>query len=217
MSIPQLATLFRTEPYEPITLRAIRMPLLPTRNLTYTAHDFPDIDARWAALMEDAASLNEQGYNIYTCLNPISPAFEGNRTNGLAVGDDDIARRRLLLIDLDRAYTAKEPATDDEVNAAHDLSLEIESFLSEQGHQLHARVMSGNGVHLYYPFDLPNCEEARDQCKMLLKGLGLKFDTAQIKIDKVVSNASRITKLPGTIAYKGFQSEDRPYRKAVIL
>ena len=167
--------------------------------------------------MEDALALNEQGYNIYTCLNPISPDFQGTRTNGLAVGDDDIARRRLLLIDLDRAYTAKEPATDDEVKAAHDLSLEIESFLSEQGHQIHARVMSGNGVHMYYPFALSNSEEARDQCKMLLKGLGLKFDTDQIKIDTAVFNASRITKLPGTIAYKGSQSEDRPFRKAVIL
>lgn len=212
----ELATLFKSEPDEPITLRAIRKGL-PTRNLTFTAHEFPEVEARWAALMEQALILNDQGYNIYTCLNPISPDFQGNRTNELAVGDADIARRRLLLIDLDRAYTAKEPATDDEVKAARDLSREIESFLSEQGQELHARVMSGNGIHLYYPLDLLNDESAKIQCQRLLKGLALKFDTDEIEIDKGVFNASRITKLPGTVARKGPESEARPYRKAVIL
>jgi hypothetical protein len=49
------------------------------------------------------------------------------------------------------------------------------------------------------------------------KGLADKFDNNIVKVDTSVFNASRITKVVGTIARKGIESEGRPYRKACML
>ena len=53
--------------------------------------------------------------------------------------------------------------------------------------------------------------------KGLLGALAAKFDTAETKIDPVVHNAGRITKFLGTIARKGEDSPERPYRVARIV
>ena len=47
--------------------------------------------------------------------------------------------------------------------------------------------------------------------------LANKFDNEIVKIDTVVYNASRITKVVGTIARKGLESEGRPYRMARVI
>jgi len=51
----------------------------------------------------------------------------------------------------------------------------------------------------------------------LLKQLAAEFDNATVKIDTTVFNASRITKVVGTIARKGMESQGRPYRMAQVL
>jgi hypothetical protein len=47
--------------------------------------------------------------------------------------------------------------------------------------------------------------------------LATKFDNDTVGVDRVVYNAGRITKIPGTIARKGVESEGRPYRMAMIV
>ena len=77
-------------------------------------------------------------------------------------------------------------------------------------------MMSGNGFHLYFPLDdLPNTETAL--VKGTLKELSRRFDSKTVKIDTSVFNASRVTKVPGTIMRKGEASEGRPYRMAKLL
>jgi hypothetical protein len=79
------------------------------------------------------------------------------------------------------------------------------------------RVMSGNGIHLYLPLDdVPNDPEFKELCRQFLIDMD-QFETATIKVDKVVYNASRITKVPGTIARKGIEADGRPYRMAIVL
>ena len=132
--------------------------------------------------------------------------------------DADISCRRLFLIDLDRAGSAKAPATDDEIRRAAEVADNIEAWFREREGEVPTRVLSGNGIHLYYELDdLPNDDASREACKALLSNLAAKFDTTEVKVDKVVFNASRITKVPGTTAYKGQANPDRPYRTAVIL
>ena len=78
--------------------------------------------------------------------------------------------------------------------------------------------MSGNGCHLYYRLNaLPNDAQSKDLLRSLINGLGDKFDNNVVKIDRSVFNASRITKVVGTTAYKGQSSKDRPHRKARII
>lgn len=214
--------LFPVGPSDPIALRAIPPKGagagLPARNLTFTARDFPGVDARQQAFAEAAVELNEEGYNIYTCLNPIQPSFTGNRINGRAVRDIDIGCRRYLLIDLDRAQSTAGPATDEELAEADLVADRIAEFLAEEHGHATRRVMSGNGVHLYLPLaDFPNNAPSKACCQQVLQGLARRFDTDAVKVDTSVFNASRITKVPGTIARKGLELPGRPYRFARVI
>jgi hypothetical protein len=207
----ELQSLFRIEPENPITLRAIKG--RQVENVNFHAADFPDVMDRWAAFGQAALTLNRQGYNIYTCLNPIKPEFAG-----YAVGDADILCRRLLLVDLDRIGEKPAPATDDEIRLAVEVADEVQaSFLARYG-EVPTRILSGNGIHLYYRLDdYPNDDASLDAFKRVLQTLASKFNTDAIEVDTSVSNASRITKVPGTIAFKGKATDDRPYRKALFL
>lgn len=210
-----LQELFQIGELNPITLRAIAPSTfnLHIRNLTFTASDFADVMTRWAAFAHEANRLNAEGYNIYTCLNPIRPEFDG-----AAVSDGDIECRRLLLIDLDRAETHDGPATDEEIHLASLTAEKIQTWMRKHHGDEAARVMSGNGIHLLYRLaDLPNDEASKSACRDLLKNLGKEFNTKDIKVDTTVHNASRITKVPGTIARKGTEAPERPFRKAMFL
>jgi hypothetical protein len=77
--------------------------------------------------------------------------------------------------------------------------------------------MSGNGWHLYYRLDqLSNDDDTKSLIHNVLKLLAKRFNNSVVNIDTVVYNASRITKVPGTVMRKGEETEDRPYRKAVM-
>jgi hypothetical protein len=79
-------------------------------------------------------------------------------------------------------------------------------------------MMSGNGYHLYYILgELPNDEKTKRLVEGALRGLAEKFDNSIVAVDTVVYNASRITKVPGTIARKGENTTERPHRMAVVL
>ena len=157
-------------------------------------------------------ALNADGYNIYTVMNPIKLTF-----TGYAARDDDIAYRDLLLVDIDRAVKKVEPANDAEVEAARLIANAIKCCLTERGFSDPLRVMSGNGHHLYYVLkDVPNTPETTSTVQQVLHNLAAKFDNADVKVDTAVYNASRITKVPGTIMRKGMESAGRPYRMAVV-
>ena len=194
----------------------------PIKNINFNADTHPNVADRQRAFEEKALELNKQGYNIYTCFNPISPDFEGNEHDGLSVTDVDIVRRRYLLIDWDRAET-DEPATDDEIDEVFKVAGKIEQDLFfDKGHDP-ITVCSGNGVHIYLPIDLPNDVQSTLLCQSMLQALAKRYDTAAVKVDTGVYNASRITKVPGTIARKGVEVEDptgineRCYRMASVL
>ena len=79
------------------------------------------------------------------------------------------------------------------------------------------QVMSGNGWHLYYILEqLENTDDSRDLVQLILNILAKEFNNKKVKIDEAVYNASRITKVPGTIMRKGEAVPDRPYRMAVV-
>ena len=111
----------------------------------------------------------------------------------------------------------KQPATDDEVTRALILAEAVASFLAENEWPDPVLMMSGNGAHLYYRLpDLPNTEQSTALVKVL-QTLSHKFDSEEFEVDTSVFNASRITKVPGTVARKGTATEERPYRMARLL
>jgi len=173
--------------------------------------DYPTVDALRSAFEVSALQLNARGFNIYTVMNPINSSFKGK-----AARDADIAIRDLLLIDIDRMDDTSRPATDEEIEAAHDLANRVKDFLAPAGWPEPVMVMSGNGVHLYYFVDCENTEANTKVFERFLKLLAQQFNNDFVGIDTTVYNASRITKVPGTIARKGVESEGRPYRMATV-
>lgn len=179
----------------------------------FAAGDYQSTDGLRTAFESTAMKLNDDGYNIYTTLNPIKPSFTGK-----AARDKDIEYRDLLLIDIDRTSGSKHPASDGEIDAAKMLGKKIIAYLAALGWaNKPIQVMSGNGIHLYYELDeLVSNNETTELIKQTLKLLAKRFNNSIVEIDTCVFNASRITKVPGTVMRKGEESEDRPHRMAVL-
>lgn len=197
-----------------IELRAIS----PTGKATpitkhYRAERYEHTQALKEAFEHDAIRLNNDGFNIYTVMNPIRQDFYGK-----AVKDDDIKCRKWLLIDIDKASSEKQPSTQAELDSAKELAQAIAKELEHQGWGDPGVVlMSGNGYHLYYDLgQMPNTPQTTQLVQTALSELAQSFDTETVKVDQVVYNASRITKVVGTVARKGCQTETTPYRIARI-
>ena len=184
-----------------------------TKSLLFSSSDFESPEARQREFERVAHDLNTGGNNIYVVMNTIREDFCSG-----SVKDADIEHRDWLLIDIDRAESAKCPATDEEIAAAERLADQVVEFMTRKGWSEPLRIMSGNGCHLYYRLNaLPNDDQSKDLLRSLINGLGDKFDNNVVKIDRSVFNASRITKVVGTKAYKGQSSEDRPFREARLI
>lgn len=179
----------------------------------YKVYNYSSLDACKAAFEQDALSLNANGYNIYTLLNPLNPDFSGKG----GAQNADILYRDLLLVDIDRTGETSEPATTAEVDAAKALAIQIRLYMDARGWAAPFVVMSGNGYHLYYVLEgVGNDSSSADLVKSVLNELASKFDNATVSIDTCVHNAARITKVPGTIMRKGKESALRPYRMAEV-
>lgn len=177
----------------------------------YITKNYDDTNVLKEAFERDAIRLNNDGYNIYTVMNPIRAGISGK-----AAKDDDILHRKWLLIDLDKASTEKRPSTQIELDAAKDVAANISQHLKEIGWgDPGLVVMSGNGYHLYYGLGkMVNTKETTDLVQALLAGLASQFDTSFVKVDQVVYNPSRITKVVGTVARKGEKRPETPHRIA---
>ena len=212
-SISRIADVWRLiDPKAPvIELRAIGRGR--TQSLLFQLSEFESTEARQREFERVAQDLNTGGMNIYVVMNTIREDFCSG-----SVKDSDIKHRDWLLIDIDRAEPAKCPATDEEVAAADDLADQVEEFMKRKGWNTPLRIMSGNGCHLYFRLNaLQNDDQSKVLLKTLISGLGDKFDNNVVKIDRSVFNASRITKVVGTKAFKGQNSIDRPYRIARLI
>lgn len=194
-----------------LELRAIKDGV--TKVKLFKGADYPSQDGLKRAFEAEAEALNIAGYNIYYVMNPIRDDFKKRSTK-----DTDIQYRDLLLIDIDKVGHKGESSTDQEVEAARILSEQIADYLKSEGWDEPIRMMSGNGYHLYYILgELPNDEKTKRLVESALRELANMFNNDIVAVDTVVYNASRITKVPGTIARKGPNTAERPHRMAVVL
>ena len=194
-----------------IELRAISS--AKTISKLFKGADYPTIDALKLAFEKEALRLNQLDYNTYYVMNPIREDFSGKSTT-----DADIEYRDLLLIDIDKVGHTGESSTNVELETASLLSEQIADYLASEGWDEPIRMMSGNGYHLYYILnELPNDLDHKKLVEGSLRELATKFNNDVVSIDTVVFNASRITKVPGTIARKGPNTQERPHRMAVVL
>lgn len=162
-----------------------------------------------------AVTKHNAAEGIYMTLNPLPPGQVGWARN------EDVLRRRLVLIDVDRVKTAADKdlsATSDEHESALALAEEVREYLDGRGWPypvLH--LDSGNGAHLLYRTDLANDREGQRALSAFLKALAQRFGGPHGALDRAVHDARRVSKLPGTWVRKGPDTPQRPHRMARIL
>lgn len=161
-----------------------------------------------------------EDYNIYFTLNSLTPECYGRDQQDKIIlkpknttNDKEIIGRDWVLIDVDCNRIAGVNATSKEAEYAYAKAQQVENFLLAQGFNHPVKVFSGSGIHLYLRCALA-CNESNDNLiRDFLLALGMLFDDANCKIDSVVYNRSRISRVPGTWNRKGSKSsKDRPQR-----
>jgi P4 family phage/plasmid primase-like protien len=174
-------------------------------------------------LIEEAYRLNRAGALCYVTLNRINSQLLGRYRNRVeefsktTTSDRDAVCRRHLLLDFDAPRPTDTAATQAQVDAACERGRACAEHLRKQGWPDPIVVHSGNGLHLIYPIDLPNNEASALLVKGALGGLAAMFDDDEVKIDESVYNASRITKLPGSVSCKGDHDALTPWRLAELV
>lgn len=161
---------------------------------------------------------------IYFTLNSIDKACYGRQQSEKIVkspksttSDNDIIRRKWVLIDLDPKRAVGVNASAEELEKAHQKAREVYVHLKKFGFHDPVICISGNGYHLQYKCNLPNTEDATNVIKDFLKVLSLNFSDEAIEVDEKVFNAGRICKLYGTVAKKGANIDARPWRMSKIV
>ncbi|MDP9470224.1 MAG: DUF3987 domain-containing protein [Chloroflexota bacterium] len=150
---------------------------------------------------------------VYLTLNPVNPALLARAAHRLDVGrppttaDADILHVRHFLIDLDPVRPTGISATNAERDAALAVRDAVHHYLRDEAGWPHpvAVVASGNGGGLLYRLDL---------VRRALAALAALFSTDRVTVDTGTFNPARLTKLVGTVAAKGDDVPDRPWRMA---
>lgn len=197
-----------------VELRAIR-----SKGRKRTDSGYFDGD-HWKELAAHGARLASEGAAVYVTINPVNPQLLGRSANRVTewasttTTDTDVLRRRWLLIDIDPERPAGTSATNVQLNLAKERAKAIARELESLGWSKPVVAISGNGVHLLYPIDLPNDAASTSLIRGVLKSLNDRFGDKSVKVDETVHNAGRIVKLYGTVANKGDHLPDMPWRPA---
>ena len=178
---------------------------------------FDDYDAAVEALQR-----YQQANAVYFTPNELDPSLlarSANRIKQSAGGDtttdQNVVRRRWLLIDLDPVRAAKISSSEEEKDHALRKARTIYSHLAGQGFPKPFSADSGNGYHLLYRIDLPRDDDGL--IAKCLKALDQWFSDDFVKVDLAVFNPARIFKLYGTMTRKGDDIPARPHRMSSIL
>lgn len=168
-------------------------------------------------------TVNLSKANVFLSLNEIDGACYSREQHEKFVqidnttSDTDITAFRWLLVDIDPKRKSGISSTKEELHSAYLTADVVEKYMTDIGFEYPIKALSGNGIHLLYAINLPNTEENAELIKNCLHALSEMFSDDKVDIDKSVFNPSRVSKLYGTIARKGADTEERPHRMAAIL
>lgn len=172
--------------------------------------------------LADAGATIKTAKGVYIVPNAVNPALLARAANRIKVAgkgdstqDTDIIRRRWLLVDCDPQRPGNISASDAEHEAARQRTRDIFAYLQSLGWPQPIAADSGNGAHLAYRVDLPTDDGGMVQ--RCLQALAQRFNDAVVKVDESVFNPARIWKLYGTLACKGDDTPDRPWRMSRVL
>ena len=174
-------------------------------------------------LLEAFDTVDLRNTNIYITLNTLNNALYSRIqrdkfvANPNTTSDTEITSYQWLFIDLDPVRPANISSSDEELNAADQLKEKIKEHLAEIGFPAPVEALSGNGFHLLYRIDLPVDNKNIQLVSDCLSTLAALFNNSNVKVDTTNSNPSRICKLHGTLAQKGANTKERPFRMSRII
>ena len=166
----------------------------------------------------------EQGkHNFYVTMSRLHPGLLARYNRRFqpwplqTTTDSEVTAYRWILMDFDPVRPSGINTTDEEMEEAMSLARSVQAFCMEEL-EMDAPVeaLSGNGVHLLFPVDLPANAASTKFVKDLLEMLAKRFNTERCKLDTANFNPARITKLYGTIGGKGDGNSERPNRQSRI-
>jgi len=201
---------------EPNAVVELRVP--HSRRGTLSGY-FDDVDA----LVNIAADLSGRVEGVYVTLNPVDRALLARAVNRVSeyakhtTADNNIVRRRWMLVDFDPVRPSGISSTDEEHQRGLARAREARDWLREQGWNGLVFADSGNGAHLLARVDLPNDAPSLALVKKCLTALALRFSDNTVIVDEATANAARLVKCYGTVAAKGDATQERPHRMARIL
>ena len=183
---------------------------------------FKSVDNLIKEITPYAGMDNEQ---VYFTLNEINPDCYGRqqcekmvKSPKTTTTDTDIVSRRTVLIDFDPVRATGVNSSDAEFELAHKKAQTVFRYLREQGFSEPVIAVSGNGWHLqYFLANIPNTDENTETVKRFLQSLSKMFSDDKVDIDEKVFNAGRICKLYGTMAKKGANIAERPWRMSKLV
>lgn len=182
---------------------------------------FKDFD-NLCAQLEPYTNMDDE--QIYFVLNKIDDACYARpqcekfiKSAKVSTNDNDIVSRSFVMIDCDPIRKSSVNSSEFEFNFAMQKARDIFRFLRDNGFEDAIVCNSGNGAHLQLAVDLPNDEETTNILKRFYQYLGQKFTDENVDIDQKVFNLGRLCKTYSTVAKKGANLPDRPWRQSKIL
>ena len=136
--------------------------------------------------------------------------------NGGGIADGDIVKRRWVMLDFDPIRKSNTSSTEQQLEKARQVAQRVWEFLFYNGFSNYVGCLSGNGYHIMLPCEMVANEQTDRLVKDFIKVISMLFSTQDVEIDIAVSNRSRLTKLYGTLAMKGENSELTPHRLSRI-
>ena len=141
-------------------------------------------------LLEKLPEWEEQGYTVWSSINELE---EGDKTiNG-------VKRYCTLWFDIDsKRVDKKQPANEKEVLEARERAIKLRAFLEERFNAKGFLAMSGNGIHLFFPFECAEVpKEKREQLNANLQAFAKAVSKiAEAEIDHTY-DTRRVTAIIG--------------------
>lgn len=182
---------------------------------------FKDVDALIKAI-EPYSDIDDE--QIYFVLNQIDDSCYGRqqcekivKSPKITTNDNDIVRRHWVLCDFDPVRKSGTNSSEEEFELAHKKAQDVFRFLRDRGFQDPVICKSGNGWHNLYYIDEEVSEETKEIIRGFFKYMGLQFTDDKVDFDEKNFNEARICKLYGTVAKKGANLPDRPWRMSEIV
>ena len=177
--------------------------------------------------IEDLRKVNLSGSNVYITLNELHPGcycriqrdrlLESKGKSAPTTQDQDVVKYRWMLIDLDPLRPTGISSSEEEFEHSREMAQKVIEFMHELGFDEYVLAQSGNGYHLLYKIDLPVSTESKKLLEDCLKAVDESLSDDVVKVDTTNFNPSRICKLYGTLAQKGSDTKERPFRMSRIV